>query len=465
MKSADIKSEAFRAAALRSERTRILATLAVFVIVLLLVALREFFAATGAQTQLLVRASVFLVIVLAYEAAILVLVHKHISRNKELPSWAWFLNILVETSFPTIGLFILTQTDFWGPYRALNAPAILAYFFFITLSVLRLSPLLSFFTGVVSMVGFLVVTAYTYWMYPEPSSVAALPVSIYMTYGACLLIGGLIAAGVAKQVRVHVIAALREAESRRKAEQLEREMDIARSIQLGLLPKGPPDVPGFEIAGWSKPADQTGGDYFDWLTLPDGRTIISIADVTGHGIGPALIVAACRAYFRAVAMKHQSLEEVVSHVNHLLTYDLPPAKFITAVVGILDPKEHAMQMFSAGHGPLLFYRAETGSVEELPVDALPLGLMDMDGEKSERLASEVRFMAGDVLIWVTDGFFEWASADGELYGTDRLREAVRMRHAASPADLIAELHSDVLSFVGGTEQIDDLTAVVVKRCL
>ena len=167
------------------------------------------------------------------------------------------------------------------------------------------------------------------------------------------MIGGLIAAGVARQVRVHVIAALREAESRRKAEQLEREMDIARSIQLGLLPKDLPDVPGFEIAGWSKPADETGGDYFDWLTLPDGRTIISIADVTGHGIGPALIVAACRAYFRAVAMNDQSLEEVVLHVNQLLTHDLPPAKFITAVVGILDPKEHAMQMFSAGHGPLL----------------------------------------------------------------------------------------------------------------
>jgi serine phosphatase RsbU (regulator of sigma subunit) len=164
-------------------------------------------------------------------------------------------------------------------------------------------------------------------------------------------------------------------------------------------------------------------------------------------------------------MNDQSLEEVVLQVNQLLTHDLPPAKFITAAVGILDPEEHAMQMFSAGHGPLLFYRAETDSVEELPVDALPLGLMDMDREKSERSAREVRFMPGDMLIWVTDGFFEWAKADGELYGTDRLKEAVCLRHAASPTDLIAELHRDVLSFVGGTEQIDDLTAVVVKRCL
>ena len=92
----DIKSEAFRVAALRSERTRILATLVVFVIILLCIALRGCFATTGVQTQLLVKALVFLVIILAYEAAILVLVHKHVSNNKELPSWAWFLNILVE---------------------------------------------------------------------------------------------------------------------------------------------------------------------------------------------------------------------------------------------------------------------------------------------------------------------------------------------------------------------------------
>ena len=108
MKPADIKSEAFRAAALRSERTRILATLAVFVVVLLLVALREFFATTGAQTQLLVRASVFLVIVLAYEAAILFLVHKHVSRNKELPSWAALLSAQIK-HFPQSELEVASR--------------------------------------------------------------------------------------------------------------------------------------------------------------------------------------------------------------------------------------------------------------------------------------------------------------------------------------------------------------------
>ena len=154
MKPVDIKSEAFRVAALRSERIRILATLVVVVIILLVIALRGYFATDDAQTQLLVWASVFLGIILSYEAAILVFVHKHVSRNKELPSWTWFFNILVETSFPTIGLLILTNSEFWGPYRALTAPNTLAYFFFITLSVLRLSPLLSFFTGAVSMIGF-----------------------------------------------------------------------------------------------------------------------------------------------------------------------------------------------------------------------------------------------------------------------------------------------------------------------
>ena len=84
-------------------------------------------------------------------------------------------------------------------------------------------------------------------------------------------------------------------------EKIEHDLDVAREIQRGLLPTAPPNLPGFEVAGWNRAADKTGGDFFDWLELPDGRTIVTVADVTGHGIGPALIVAVCRAYLRASA--------------------------------------------------------------------------------------------------------------------------------------------------------------------
>ena len=138
-------------------------------------------------------------------------------------------------------------------------------------------------------------------------------------------------------------------------QRLDQELDIAKHIQQGLLPTEPPDVEGFKIAGWNQAADHTGGEYFDWLTLPDGRTLLSVADVSGHGIGPALIVAVCRAYFRASASIDDTLKATISRVNDLLSHDLPPGSFVTVVIGFLESKSATLQLHSAGHAPLLFY--------------------------------------------------------------------------------------------------------------
>src|SRR5262249_10363402 len=149
---------------------------------------------------------------------------------------------------------------------------------------------------------------------------------------------------------------------RKQLDKIERDLDLARQIQHGLLPRAAPDTPGFEIEGWNKPADQTGGDYFDWMALPDGGTLITLADVTGHGIGPALIVSVCRAYMRAAAAAHSgvALEAALSRVNDLLEVDMPPGRFVTAAVGVLVPDENEMSLVSAGQAPLFFYHAATG---------------------------------------------------------------------------------------------------------
>src|SRR6185503_4643035 len=122
-----------------------------------------------------------------------------------------------------------------------------------------------------------------------------------------ILCGGIIAAAVASRIRGHVAAALRAAEFKNELERVNHDLDIARSIQQNLLPTKSPGMDQFEVAGWNQPADQTGGDYFDWQELPDGRFAISLGDATGHGIGPALVMASCRAYARAsfLANGHQ----------------------------------------------------------------------------------------------------------------------------------------------------------------
>lgn len=249
--------------------------------------------------------------------------------------------------------------------------------------------------------------------------------------------------------------------ARIKLQKVERDLDLAREIQQGLLPQMPPDVSGFEIAGWNQPADKTGGDFYDWLTLPDGRVVFTLADVTGHGIGPALIVAVYRAYVRAsTTFGMTELAEALSNINELLCADLPADRFITAVVGVLDPRTKKMRMVSAGHGPLLYYESASGTVLSWNADGVPLGVVEGVEFGTPR---EVEFAPGDMLVLVTDGFFEWANAAGELFGLARLKAFVRENSGLTPAEFIQTLYMTVLDHAGGTDQGDDLTAVVIRR--
>lgn len=250
-------------------------------------------------------------------------------------------------------------------------------------------------------------------------------------------------------------------EAQTRLNKIERDLDIAREIQSGLLPKDIPNTPGFEIEGWSKPADQTGGDYFDWMTLPDGGTLITLADVSGHGIGPALIVAVCRAYMRAAAAGNGvALETSLSRVNELLQVDMPSGRFVTAAVGVLEPSHNEMSFVSAGQAPVFFYRAASRTVENWAADDLPLGIysgLTFDG------ARKVRFEPGDTLVLTTDGFFEWSNEGGEQFGIKRLEEFVAAHAEEAPTAFIQKLHSNVLAHAAGTAQPDDLTVVIIRR--
>lgn len=242
---------------------------------------------------------------------------------------------------------------------------------------------------------------------------------------------------------------------------IERDLDLAREIQRGLLPRTALTLEGFTVAGWNQPADKTGGDYYDWLSLPDGRAIVTLADVTGHGIGPAMIVSACRAYMRASAGDvRASLGDTLARVNHLLCQDVGEGRFVTAAVGLIDPAAGTMDLISAGQAPILFVRAATGEVESWPADTVPLGIIDpLPGAQ----ARAIHFEPGDQLVLVTDGFFEWANTSRELFGFDRLAESVGRHRGESPPELIRRLYADVQAFAGGTPQTDDLTALIIRR--
>ncbi len=458
MSVAEIQSKAFNLAALKSERIRILGLLAAMVALLVVVAVRVLIVGNEALVQQFPQVTALLLFVIAYEAAILLIVKRALRRSEELSTRFLVLNLFIETLFPSLGILILTADPTMGAYQALLAPAGLIYFFFILLSTLRLNPMLARLTGFFSALGYLTVTAFTFWQYPDPEgNLPRFGVEIYLTYAALILVGGFIAAAVTAQIRTHVAAALEEAETRSK---LEHDLGIARSIQQGLLPRQMPEIDGYEIAAWNQPADETRGDYFDWQLLPDGRAVISLGDVTGHGIGPALVTAACRAYARASFSSDTDLGDVTSRINKLLFEDLPSERFVTFVSALLDPGSSRIQILSAGHGPLLLYRLEGHQVESFGAHGIPLGLMAPMGYGPTQ---DISMSPGDILVLITDGFFEWADPQDEEFGMDRLKEAIRSARELPPGEIISSLHREVIKFADGTAQADDLTAVVVKR--
>jgi sigma-B regulation protein RsbU (phosphoserine phosphatase) len=243
-------------------------------------------------------------------------------------------------------------------------------------------------------------------------------------------------------------------------QKLERDLSLAREIQQSLLPERDPQIPGFSIAGYSEPADATGGDCYDYIEMADDRLGLLIADATGHGIGPALIVSQYRAMIRALTAIEQVTMDVMCRVNDLLGHDLPAGMFVTTFFGVLHSQSATIKYLSAGHGPLLLYQRATDKAIELDADTFPLGILTpLECEPPD----PVRLDVGDVFLLVTDGFFEWANAQREQYGVQRIFDVIRKHPDATAGELIKAIRQGVGEFTAGTKQADDLTAIAIKR--
>ena len=453
-----LKSRAFQRAALQSESYRTAGLL------FLLSALTIFVIARGFATAdpLVVAVQfTFFALVITHELLMLRAIRRALRDETQVAPNRWVLNVVLESQIPTVALLLLLAGPWLRPYQALVAPAVTVYFLLIILSTLRLDPTLATLTGVLSALGYLFVTLYTSWRFPNPEALSdALPMMVYFIYAASIMIGGILAAVVASRIRTHVAAALREAELKSKLDQVNHDLDIARSIQRGLLPTESPKLDDFELAGWNDPADQTGGDYFDWQSLPDGRLAISLGDATGHGVGPALVSALCRAYARASLVADDKHHHVLDRLNRLLAEDLSANRFVTFALMFLDSQKSEVEILSAGHGPILWYRHATNDLENLEAQGIPLGMIagvSYDQALVRQLAPH------DMIVLVTDGFYEWENPQGEEFGLQRLEAVILKSQDCSAEEVIEKLRLAVADFCGGTEQKDDLTAVVLKR--
>ena len=159
------------------------------------------------------------------------------------------------------------------------------------------------------------------------------------------------------------------------AEKLDREIKLARDIQMSTLPSDMPTVPGYDMAGQFCPADDTGGDTFDLVTLDDQRLFVLLGDASGHGIGPALSSTQMTGMLRVALRLGADLDSIFTHVNNQLVEDLPEEHFVTAFLGMLDPRSHEVVYHAAGQGPLLHFHAATGECEWRSPTTFPMGYM------------------------------------------------------------------------------------------
>jgi phosphoserine phosphatase len=241
-------------------------------------------------------------------------------------------------------------------------------------------------------------------------------------------------------------------------QRMQHDLEIARGIQQGLFPKQNPVVEGYEVAGWNRPADETGGDAYDFIPLQDGRLAIFLADATGHGIGAALIIAQGRSLLRALLSVTHDLPTIAAGINNLLAEDLDDDRFVTAIIGILDPRAHTLEYTSGGQGPLFLISVE--GVESRVANAVPFAVLP--GMVYDP-PPPFRFSPGATLVLLTDGFYEAANPDGEQYGEERVIEFVQRNATLAVTELIEGLQADIEAFTQSCKQADDLTAVLIRR--
>jgi PAS domain S-box-containing protein len=250
-------------------------------------------------------------------------------------------------------------------------------------------------------------------------------------------------------------AMAKQQEEAQQRERIEQELRVARLIQHTLLPKSLPELEGHQMAVYYQPAREVGGDFYDFLRLPDGRLGLIVGDVSGKGVPAAIVMAITRTMLRA-AYHLGSPGEILKQVNDNLFPDIPPNMFVTCLAALLDSRTGRLQYANAGHD--LPYVRHSAGVSELRATGMPLGLMpDMSYEEKE-----ITLQPGESILLYSDGLVEAHSPQREMFGFPRMQRYV----GAHPegAALIDSLLAELEHFTGEEwEQEDDITLLTLQR--
>ena len=270
-----------------------------------------------------------------------------------------------------------------------------------------------------------------------------------------------LAQALAAQASVPIhYAGLQEALEQKR--QLDRDMQIARQIQHSLLPQTLPWLPTVDVAGFNHPALDIGGDYYDVIEIDEKHIGLVIADVSGKGIGGALMMAVCRSVLQANAQNEYDPASMLTSLNQTLSVNLAEDMFISMLYMVLNTETHLLSYARAGHEAPLILHTDSTEMDRQETAGIAIGLVDTPTFSSITDTRNVQLKSGDLVVTYTDGITEAMNEHNQEWGLSQLIESIQTHQKDTASDLLDHIEADVLSFVGNTPQYDDMTMLAIQ---
>ncbi len=440
----------FQLLRLKSERLRAIGMLIVLAVVSLIGFYNLFFAAESKIG--LGRSILYIVFIFAcFETIFLLIVRNAIKKQRRIKEFLRYFQSIVESVLPVAAMVIIMDVGD-NPFTVLLSPAYSFILIIISASALHLTPRLTLLTGLLSSACYTALSIRVLYvdsfqhLNPHPNN-------LYLFMSMMLFVAAIVMYFITRELRSYVDAAVDEMA-------LQDELELASQVQENLLPSPLPELEGYDVAAFSTPAKHAGGDYYDLVTPDSKQAIFMLADVAGHGIGPALLTVSSRAYFRAILGEHQKISEIIQRVNQLLSFDLCTGQFVTLAALVLCMNTHAAKYFSAGHGPTLLIRKKEGTVESLAAQSIPLGI-----DVPLKMEPPIKFTLapGDIVAMFSDGCYEGKNDQDEAFGLERVIGLLKENQDKPVDEIIKLLQNTITTFTGRTSQVDDMTMLLLKR--
>ncbi|MCP4213595.1 MAG: PP2C family protein-serine/threonine phosphatase, partial [bacterium] len=295
-----------------------------------------------------------------------------------------------------------------------------------------------------------------------PGALSSFSAIFFITFAAVIFLGGALLVFSRRSADDYDIYIPEYVSRIAERERMQRELEIARSVQMRFLPRSVPQFSNLEIVSLCQPAMEVGGDYYDFIQVDDRHITVLIGDVSGKGVSAAFYMTMVKGIIKTLAKKEERPAALLTDANEIFCENSAGNVFITIIYGIFDLKEKKLTIASAGHNPLIIWKSKQKKIELVNPRGIALGLAKETRCHALIEEKNVLFDDGDIFVFYTDGVSEAMNLKGDVFGEERLCKIIEESAASSPAAIQQNIIDAVADFSGKAPQHDDFTMVVVK---